>query len=622
MSVFKSPLDSFVLTSEWACAKKFDETHTSGYWAIVHGPTEAQVELTFPVELPAGAIIARAWLSLGMPTEPPKGGIQYLTVNGISIPSGGEVDISLDVADTSFAADFRFRSWGTVEEKQGEYEGSQGINVPTLCVDYVDTASGEAETDPDSAASGHTGSMRLPRLLNADMHEKTRVPPLSLSLDLKVDPLSTAEMRLPWDAPEVAAGDFAELFSPYGSVGIFRAHRVVNTMGRSREISMRHGIATLADDIVPEGNAIQAPVGQVFASIFAMQTTLRWLLGDCETPEDLEIVLERRHQNLLTALTDLTAMLPEDYAWEFDQSATPWRAHLRYMGDEPACEFRLSRDLKSLSVSVDATDQCTRLYAFGAGEGEDRIGLKNLTGTPYLDADDIDTRGVKARAMTMEDVYDALTLRDVAQRYIDKHKDPTVSIRADAIDVSAATGLPFDRFRLGKICRVPLPAYGITVLERVVGIRWRDVISRPDQVSADLANRLRKPSDEIADLIREATGAKLIGGVVESEESAYNNDSVTQSSSLVHYIDITGYGNTLAVKVKYTPPGECRLVVDSKNEIPTDEAESGSLDILRYLDSDDNGVPIVGEHYLSYFALGTETINVHSEVTVKTIEKG
>lgn len=620
MSLYKDTQPSFHLTSEWEIAKITDTTHPHGYLAIVNGPTEAVHTVNFAISIPAGAIVAEAWIAVDF-TSSPKGGVKYRRMNGENIPSDGKLPINVTPDMDSYEAVFSFASYGTIEDAIGMHSGSLGIGTPTLYVDYVDTAGGEVEGDSGATAVKTDKGDRLPRLLDADLHERARLRCLKISINLNIDPLSTAEMQVPAFAPVVSVDDFVELFSPYGSVGIFRVYRTDETVGRSKQCELRHGIVTLADDIVTAGNAIQAPVGQVFASLFAMQSKIRWVMGRCEVPEDLEIVLQRDHQNLLAALSDLTAKLPDGYYWDFDQTVSPWEANLVSVGNDTPCEFRFARNLESVTVTVDRDSRCTRVYAYGAGEGEERIGLQSLIGTPYLDADNIDDAGVIAKSFTQNDIYDALTLRDVAQRYLDRHKEPDVSIQANAIDLSRATGLSFDRFHLGKLCRLPLNDYGFSMMEKVVSIKWRDVVGSPMAVEATLANRLRTASDELAELMREATSGKLIGGTVNEETNEYNYDSVTQSSALDHRFQITGYGNTLSVRARYTPAGGCRLVADGVNEIPASESESGSVDILRYLKSDENGVPLVGQHFLLYYARGTAQIAVNSKVTVKTIEK-
>ena len=618
MSVYKASLASIALNSSWSCTKKVDNAHPDGYWAITSGPTEATRSLTFPISIPAGAVIARAWIKAEV-TDSPLGGIRYFRINGKDVPSNGELDINITSLDTSFDAAFSFASWGVVFSDTNAHYGTLTVNVPTLYIDYVDVSSGETKPEETVITATAAKEMRLPRLLGPDMHEKARLHCVSLSVTENIDPLSTADMTLPSNAPDVDVDDFVEIFTPYGSAGVYRVYQTNESVLKNRKCAMRHGIVTLADDIVTEGNAIVAPVAQVFASLFAMQSSPLWVMGECDVPGDLEIVLERNHQSALHAFTDLTAKLPDGYAWQFDQISLPWRAHLRAMPEEEVCEFRMARDITGMTIHVDRDSQCTRVYAFGAGEGDERIGLTNLIGTPYLDAAGTDK--IIAKTITNEAVFDALTLRSVAEKYLERHKDPTVSIEVDAANIYRQTGLTIDKFHLGKVCRVPLPSLGRTIREKVISIRWKDLIKTPDAVTATLANRLRKVSDEMADLMREATNSKLIGGTLQSVTTEYRNDSVTQTDALVHYFDITGYGNTLAVLVEYSPAGQCALNVDSQVYIPDEETESGKLDILRYLKSDGNGVPIVGRHYVTYFAKGLDYTNVYSKVTVKSIEK-
>ena len=622
MSVYKASLEAVNLDSRWACSKVVNEANPAGYWAITSGPHEASVSLVFPVEIPAGAIIARAWFSLNAASSP-LGGIAYFRANGADVPSSGEVDIDVLPSDTSYRTMLTFKSWGVVFSDANDHYGRLVIE-PVLYVDYVASENDAPLPDVDSATASGATELRLPRLLDSNMKERARIKCESLEINLKLDPLSTATVTIPDKQPGIEPGDYMEIFSPYGSVGIFRVHRVETEIKKGKmtqRCEMRHGIASLADDVVEEGNAISAPIAQLFSSIFAMQTNPLWVLGVCEAPADLEMVLERNFQSLFVAFSDSTQSLPDGYAWEFDQTSLPWRANLRKMPEENACEFRLTRNVEGVSISVDRDSQCTRVYAFGAGEGEERIGLKSLIGTPYLDADNIGDVGVKAKKIANEDIYDSLTLKDVAQRYLDRHKEPDVSLQIGGVDVHKLTGTTFDQFHLGKTCQVALPEFGMTVREKVVAISWRDVIVKPDSVVADLNNSLRTPADEIAELMREATDGKLIGGVVNEDTTEYNNGNVTQSSSLVHYFDITGYGNTLSVRVKYKPAGQCLLNVDGVVDVPADEAENGSVDILKYLKHDENGVPLVGEHYVNFFKIGTGTIAVNSKITVKTIEK-
>lgn len=619
MSLYKFSAAPISLTSWWACSKKTDTARPDGYWVISQGPHAGTQHVSFDIDLPDGAVVARAWIAAKTP-ETPLGGIQHFRMNGTAVPPKREIEIEIDPGITSFDVEFSYLSHGVIFNDEKRHYGVLGVQA-TLYVDYVSSSGGSAgETKPGAGSSAK--EMRLPRYLGEDMKEKTRLHCSSLSIELNLDPLSTAEMSLPAGSPIVMVDDFVELYTPYGSAGIFRIAQTEEIVGAEQKCSLRHGIITLADDIVPAGNAISAPVAQVFSSLFAMQTVPIWALGECQMDADVEMVLERNFQTLLAAFSDLTAHLPDGYAWQFDQTTTPWLANLVKLPDDDSCEFRLTRNVRSLAISTNRDSQCTRLYAFGAGEGEERIGLTNLIGTPYIDALNAPSGKVIAKSITRDDIFDALTLKNVAERYLERHKDPEISVRVDGIDLHKMTGLSFDKFHLGKICRVPMPVYGKSVREKVISISWHDVVSAPLEVTATLANRLRDASDELAEIMREATNGKLLGGTVESTTSEARYDGITQSKSLVHYFDITGYGNTLSVRAEYSPAGKCLLRLDSDKEVPASEAENGTVDVLRYLKSDDNGVPLVGRHYISYFALGTEELSVSSKITIKTVGKG
>lgn len=615
---------TFNLVSEWGCSMVYPLNRPDGYMAIVHGPTEAAYTVEFPVELPAAATVYQAYLTVRIAATP-RTGAAYKRINGKAFADGDEIQVEGITPETaSWSATYTMQANGAIEAKQGVYSGTMTISTPTLVIVYDDGTSEEPDA-PGTPATRHTGSSRLPRLLDRNLREVERLACTRLSLDLLIDPLSTATMRTDYAARNVRVGDFVELFSPDGSVGIFRATRTSTTYAGTggQNVDLEHGLVTLADDLAIGGNVLTGPVRQVFATLLEGQSVRYWVLGECEVPEDLEIVYEYRYETKLQAITGLVKKLPDGYALEYDQTVFPWELHIRQVSEADACEGRLSRNLEKTTVTIDRDPLCTRLYAFGAGEGDERITLTGLTGSLYLDADTQDEWGIVSKQITVEDAYDALTLRDVAERYLTRYKTPPVSVTTDAHDLYIVTGESFDRWQLGRMCRLALPEYGLTVRERVVRLHWDDVFGKPHKVGVTLANRLRTASDEIAELLREATNGKLIGGKVETETKTANNSSVTQSSSLVHYFDITGYGNTLSVLAEYTASsGYCRMNVDGVNDMPVEDAQTGRVDILRYLASDENGVPTVGQHFVQYFAAGAGTISVSSKLTIKTIEKG
>lgn len=614
------------LTSAWKC--NFVVTSVGLQWYMTDKPTAASQAVTFPVALPYDAVIKRAWLSMGLST--PISGSAYQRMNGKAIPSSGEMDIEgITPTTTSFEAVFSFRANGIVYQNTQTHEGRLSIVDPTLHIEY-DSAS-ETPPDEDTVVSRplDTG-VQLPRMLDDTFREVARIDPDNLQLSLRLRPLSTAIMRNPPGEPEARVRGFFELFSPDGSVGIFRVTEVENRYGvaSGQTVYLEHGFGTLADSLALGVQAMSAPVATVISTLLESQDEKHWVLGECEVPEDYEVIYEYSYGNLLEEVIGIIDLLPEEYAPEFDMLVHPFRLHIRKMPDEDACEGRMSRNLTQTKLSIDTSELCTVVYPFGAGEGTDRVTLTNLTGSQHLDSPNAETWGRVSRTFTSDEIFDALTLRDVAQRYLDRHDRPTVAVTTTAMDLYSATGEEFDCFRLGRVCRLALPEYGLTVRERVIGLDWMDVYNAPEAVEVSLANRLRDATDEIAALMREATNSKLLGGSVKSEDETSRAGGITPGSPFVQKFQITGYGNLLSVKTAYrcvTADGEevnCSVTVDG-NPVDAEAAKTRIVDVFRYLKADENGVPIVGEHTISLSpaTLNTTVSEVENTITIKNIEK-
>lgn len=460
--------------------------------------------------------------------------------------------------------------------------------------------------------------IRLPRLLNSDGTERCRLNPAHLRLDLTLAPLSTAEMTLPDGSPAVQVRDLIELCDGSGSVGVFRVTETEALPGLSCLVRMEHALATLADSVVP-ATAFTGSVRDALQTLLDRQSEPRWTLGDVALPEDALVIFTCGCQNLLSALMQLIDLLPDTLMLTFDQTALPWKLHLREMDDADACEGRLRRNLSSVRVITDATDLCTRVYPFGAGQGAERISLTPLTGQDYLDAPDMTAYGCVARTFTAGSIFDSPTLLAVAEKYLQRHSAPAVSVTADAIDLHAATGEAADSFRLGQLCRLALPDHGMTLRGRIVAISHPDAIGQPGRVTLTLSNRQRDTSDEIADLLQEVTASRVMGGRV-SDVSTQNRAAGTSASAIEHYFRVEDWAAVLACRVSFDADDGVRVTairVDG-NPVSASVYASGVFDALPYLQRDDLGLISTGRHTLAIFP---DNGAVNSTVTLKVIEK-
>ena len=624
--IYTNTQPSFSMTSSWTC--KF-HTGSDGTvkWYILDLPNEASANLVFPVSLPADAVIKRAWLTMGVGS--PLSWADYQRVNGADIPSSGEVDVTgVTALSTSFGANFTFRANGMIFTDTNTHSGILSITNPTLNVEYTaDSAGGD---DAPTVADRIGSAWGMPRLLDNNLNEIARLE-ARVALSLNLTPLSTARLKVSPGETEVPVRAFMELFTPNESAGIFRVREAETTRGHGagQTLYLEDALTTLSDDIAIGVQAMSGTFRQVASTLLEAQTVKRWVIGDVELPDEYELVYKYSYDNLLQAIMRLVNLLPDEYLMETDTLSYPWKINIRKL-PEDFCECRLNRNTSSVRINVDSSEQCNRVYAFGAGEGTDRIGLTSLIGSEYLDdADSVTQWGAISRTFTNDNIFDSITLKDVAERYLNAHKEPKLSIGIDASDIYGATGIEIDYFRLGHACRVALPEYSSSFIERVIALDYADVYGDPKKVTITLANKIRTATDEISNLIREATQSKLLGGSVNTEEFDAASGEIYPDSPFAQDFDIKGYGNLLAARIAYQCRNldtgamiPCKVYVDG-NLVDDSVSATGSVDILRYLKTDESGVPLVGTHKLTLEpkSLLSEESWISNKIVLKTIEK-
>ena len=336
-------------------------------------------------------------------------------------------------------------------------------------------------------------AVRLPRLLDSGMKELARLNPVSLSLDENLSPLSTAEMVLPEGECAAETGQFVELYTSHGSAGIFRVQQAEQDYGGRVTLALEHGLTTLGDGIMPGESEQSGTTRQLLADILACQPQTMWTLGTVAVPDSRTLTWKCDHSNLLESLCGLMDELT-GYRLTYDQSVFPWVLNVEAMSDDDGCECRLSRNLSSLRVEEDRSELCTRLYVSGLSSP--------------LDADTIGTYGVITRYMDADPDIGSDELTKQGRAYLEAHKEPAISVTMDAVDWYEATGEPFDRFTLGRVCRVCLPDYGKTIRQRVIGLSWPDVYGQPDQVTVTLASESTTAVSVMAGLIIDTTVTK------------------------------------------------------------------------------------------------------------------
>lgn len=334
---------------------------------------------------------------------------------------------------------------------------------------------------------------RLARVLDGDMRELRRLHPTQQSVDDRVTPLSTSSLTLP-EGEHAAFGEWVEVFTQNGSAGVYRVVSASETYTGEASAELEHGICALGDAIIPGKGTISGTLTDVLSAMLGYQVVQAggaplWALGSVET--NAQVSFEHEGTNLLSAVLDV---VPDGYMLTFDQIALPWRMCIAKMAATAECEGRLSRNLRGVTVTVDDEDFCTRVYC------------DKLPSPGYMDGKTVGTWGIKAKTITAQKNVTQESLTAYITQYLEDHKNPRVSIECDAEDLSAITGERIDRMEKGRLFRLALPDYGVTMEERILAVRTGSAYDEPEHVRLTLANSIRDTADTLVYLDNVLTG--------------------------------------------------------------------------------------------------------------------
>lgn len=353
-------------------------------------------------------------------------------------------------------------------------------------------------------------SVRLPRLLDAQLREVCRLHPVTLSISERLVPPHDASMTLPpgEGAPFHA---WVELYTIDGSAGFYRVSSASESYVSTGDVDLEHGAAILGDAIIPGEGTYSGTCAEVLTAMLENQTTLvngqkPWVLGTCAKSANIEYAYDCN--NILSAMTEVVGDEKDGYALEFDDThGFPWRVNVVPVETTASCEGRLSRNLESVSVSISDDEFCTRIYC------------KSLPEPHYIDGPTVGVWGIITKTITAGEGATAESLQSYIVRYLEDHKNPRNSIEINGVDLATATGESLDSFRIGRLFRLALPDYGVKMEERILVRSITDVYGDPRGVRLTLASNIRDTAEDLVRLDNTVTGGssqnstkKYIGG--------------------------------------------------------------------------------------------------------------
>ena len=380
----------------------------------------------------------------------------------------------------------------------------------------------------------------LPRLLDSSGQTAGFIRPIRESITQTLTPLSYATMELPV-GEEVPARSFVELYTANGSAGVFRVRAPQDAYGEDiTVVELEHAIVEVGDWLILANLEGSYAASTAMQTVFSHYRGSHWQLGSVSALTGT-VNLQAGYSRILDVMLDIVAKC-EGCMLSFDFSSHPWTVSVTQKGSSVAAEGRLGRNISSARISYDDTDLCTRAYypipSTNAQTGE----VTHTWG--YVDADTISTYGVSERAVYDENDLTAAECLATAQKYLDKYKRPKFSVQITGEELSARTGEALDTFVTGKLFRLALADYGVTVDENITVLSWEDVYGSPTAVDITLAEEETDTASYLHDL--DVYGSTVSSGDTKDVEQKVSK--IYSSRTVNNEVDL--------VKIKANASGE------------------------------------------------------------------
>lgn len=371
----------------------------------------------------------------------------------------------------------------------------------------------------------------LPRLLDSSFNLDRELHPLTVSLALNLVPLSTASIELP-KGENLPARSYVEVFSPLGSVGIFRVRSPEDAYGEDTTTAeLEHAVSEVGDYLVKAEYSEMMVATTAMTTVFSHYNGGRWQLGSISALGSSQIALQVNYERVLDAM--LKILEQTDCYMDFDFSTSPWTINFVQKSTTVTAEGRLSRNLDAVRIIYDDTELCTRAYyeyettTYASPDGfptfdvnknyskDEKVGyggrlytLPNghtagtswaqtastvvadapTTAWTHMDADTIGTYGIVEKTVPVGTGYTTAETEAVVRQYLEQHKIPRFSVECTGEVLSIVTGESLDTFTLGKLMRLALVDYGVTIEHEITGLEWGDVYDSPEDVNIRLAD--------------------------------------------------------------------------------------------------------------------------------------
>lgn len=363
-----------------------------------------------------------------------------------------------------------------------------------------------------------------------------------IGYQMTLNSLWSAEFTLPYaDRKNEYCKPFnwVEIYDQDEYIGLFRiVPSAITKNANTREITYtcEHVLATLMDDVMVGWHEVGNRgiyTNQVIQYILNQQTTKNWVLDQCDFRR--QFLYGWEHENLLSALFSVPTPFTETYQWVFNTTSWPFTLSLlrtsaaktitrtntyngvRYSSSRNIIgakgEIRYLKNMLGITKTTDSSKICTRLYAFGYGEGENQLNISkvNPSGKLYIDSDTISKYGIISCIWVDRRYQLEQSLYDAAIAKLEAQKEPTVYYSVDAAHIDALR-----ECKVGDLVRVVDDEDKTDVYLPIYSISKSDVTGAPASATIVLGGQ----GEDTATCISDSTDKQRI-------EAAYSQGAVT-----------------------------------------------------------------------------------------------
>jgi phage minor structural protein len=333
----------------------------------------------------------------------------------------------------------------------------------------------------------------------------------NISYEKRINEVPGVSFTLPLNDPKNAECqplNFVQVYDDLNGdyLGLFRILPSLTKKDESADevtYECDHVLSTLLDSVLFRYHqTTNRSTRQTIEYILDKQTVKHWKLGICDFTRYFSYSFENE-SSLLGPLFSIPEPFDVHYEWTFDTSTYPWTLNLISPSNSVTCEIRYAKNQKSIERTVDPTGIVNRIYPLGAGEGVNQLTIEKINaGKAYLeDTASISKYGPCSYVWVDRRFTNAESLKANAQTLLNKWKEPTVSYRVSAVDLSLLTGVDADRLKVGRIVRIVDPDLG-TIEARIVSQKKKDIVGAPDDTELEIANKSEDLGTTQADIER------------------------------------------------------------------------------------------------------------------------